>query len=215
MTLEHRVTFKKNKLRLDMRKQSKVLLKKCFKKSLMKANEMEAGKIYALVYKSDRKITDKHHKIAIIANLGRMKVDDEVVIRGVNLLYTESETQLRIMDRFCNKNVVNEAAWINDTLTNELPFALKDFRETRIANVFEIEKKKWGLVPLIKKEVFGVQPLLLKADYLEETAIIIDGPPVKKLEEEPLDEGATGDDDDFDFTLEEVSGYLESDNDDI
>jgi hypothetical protein len=174
-------TWKKNKNRLDLRKYTREFQKK-FTISTTKTTEV--GIMYAINYRSSDCLTDKHHVTPVIISFGRFRdYNDNIYVRGLNLLFLsnseimEITTRVHMLLKYKADDRVPGIIKIHEEFIKRVPYAFKNFKESKISIVNKIDKEEWGMIPLLHRHLFGNFNIeALKKDYTTENTV-----PVKKV----------------------------------
>jgi len=152
-------TWRKNKWRSDLRKFTREFEKK-FK---VKKNSLtESGKIYALTYRVSSSFpTDKHHFTPLILSFGRFRGDDDqVYVRGLNLLFLKTHQVLEILEDASSTSgkpdeVATTMIKLHEKYIRIYPYLFKNFEERRILSSEEVSREDWGMIPLLQKNLWG------------------------------------------------------------
>lgn len=171
--------WKNNKSNIDLR-----IYTLNFKKLFEKKNKLTIcpGNVYAATYASDyRVLTDKHHVMPLFLSFGCFRDDvGRSFIRGLNLFFLSKDQRLQILEeiyKFHDKKpslkVVPTIA-IHEKWIRIVPWAFKNFEETRILKISEINHSEWGMIPLIHDKVFGTfNARALNEDFGLENSVVI------------------------------------------
>jgi hypothetical protein len=190
-------TWRKNNWRFDLRKYTRVFEQK-FKEKKDK-NLTEVGKVYAISYKTSSDfLTDKHHVTPIIVSFGRFRDDEGLTyVRGLNLLFLKPHQSLEILeDMHAIKakkpnDIASAMIKLHEKYIRIYPYLFKNFEEKRILTQSEVIREDWGMIPLLKKELWGIfNGIALNEDFQLETTVTrkeVKRRP-KKLQEEQKDE---------------------------
>ena len=165
-------TWKKNKWRSDLRKYTREFEKK-FKGEVVCT---EVGRVYAGIYRDSKYPTDKHHFTPIFLSFGRFRDEDGIkYVRGVNLLYLNTTQCIEILEethRFLKMKPdarVPHMLKVHEKFMKIFPYAFKNFEEKKIFRVSEVDKEEWGIIPLLKKNLWGnFNPVALNEDFRKE-----------------------------------------------
>ena len=169
-------TWRKNNWRFDLRKYTRVFEQK-FKEKKDK-NLTEVGKVYAIKYKtSSNFLTDKHHVTPVIVSFGRFRDDDGITYtRGLNLLFLRPHQSLEILeDMYAIKakklnDIASAMIKLHEKYIRVYPYLFKNFEEKRILTQSEVIREDWGMIPLLKKELWGTfNGIALNEDFQLET----------------------------------------------
>jgi len=167
--------WRKNNWRYDLRKYTRIFEEK-FKEKRGKSLT-EVGKIYAITYKTSSDfLTDKHHVTPIIVSFGRFKDENGATyVRGLNLLFLKPHQVLEILENMYSIKAKKldekavEMIKLHEKFIKVYPFLFKNFNENRILTLSEVNKEDWGMIPLLKKELWGIfNPNALNEDFQEE-----------------------------------------------
>lgn len=166
-------TWKKNKNRSDLRNYTREF-EKFF--SCKEKTEILPGNVYASTYAGNGLLTDKHHVTPLFLSFGRFRDDEgKIYTRGINLLYLRPERRLEILEeasKHCNKKPVNRVSpiiKIHEKWMKIAPYAFKNFEDSRIVGLREIENFDWGMIPLLQTNLIGnFNPIALNEDFLLE-----------------------------------------------
>lgn len=155
-------TWRKNNWRFDLRKYTRDFEKK-FKVKREK-NLSEAGKVYAVTYKTSPEFqTDKHHVTPIVVSFGRFRDEEgKTYVRGLNLLFLNTHQTLEILEdvHSIHKLKADDRATkmivLHEKYIRIYPYLFKNFEEKRILTQDEVLLEEWGMIPLLKKNLWGV-----------------------------------------------------------
>ena len=197
--------WKTNKWRSDMRAYTREFEKKFKQKSHVISS---LGNIYAIKYITDQSIiTDKYHFTPLIISFGRYKDDTNnlTYTRGLNLFYLTTAQQLELLEevyKHRNKSDVDKVKQffnIHEKWIKIVPSAFKNLEEKRISVIKLIEDNEWGIIPLLKKDLFGTFNLsLLTEDFVKENK-------VRKIYKKAKDEPMINENEDDESYEEEIS----------
>lgn len=147
----------KNTSRLDLRKYSLDFRKTNF---LSKhRDEIKIGQIYAFNYSIENKnSSDIFHEQPLILVLNNLEV-----ITGLNLFFLNSKNLITILEAAYNLNCnypKNTTLYFNKLLEDikktEMNSFLHEFNVSKIINSSEIKIEEWGMIPLLRKNQFGI-----------------------------------------------------------
>jgi hypothetical protein len=182
--------WKKNKSRLDLRLYTR-MFEKNFKVTNKNIKVSEVGKIYAAYYKSENKITDKHHVTPLFISFGRFKDGAITRVRGLNLFYLSVSDIIDITQKVYNlssnkpDDLAIEMIKIHKECIKKYPYAFKNFKESNITVINIIDSSEWGMIPLLYKYLYGNFNIsALSRDYEKENIII--EPREKKSKQEKI-----------------------------
>lgn len=153
--------YQQNKTRLDLRQYTREFMKvKPYRKDVF-----EAGQIYYVYYPVKENLTDKWHNIAVVYCLGRyIDVNGISRARCINMLYMPTYEQLKMLQEGYtvlqkSKNVnqlVYGTVMMHERLqVGQFQCAIKDFTEGQVSFCRKVNREDWGMLPLLKKELFG------------------------------------------------------------
>jgi len=188
-------TWRKNNWRSDLRKYTRSFEQKF--KTKRDKNISEAGKVYAITYKtSSDYLTDKHHVTPIMISFGRFKDEEgRTYVRGLNLLFLKTHQCLEILEdayQFAKLNPDKKAEQmikLHEKYIKVYPYLFKNFEERRILTQEEVVTEDWGMLPLLHRNLWGTfNPVALNEAFQEENKSISRNikkrpKPVKKAEE--------------------------------
>jgi hypothetical protein len=171
--LSPREVWRKNMHRADLRSFTREF-QKLF--SLKEKTVVLPGSLYAATYSGGKFPTDKHHATPLFLSFGRFKDDDgKIHTRGINLLYLKTEQQLEILEEATNHyskkpdNRVAPMIKLHEKWMKIVPYAFKNFEDSRIVGLSEVENFDWGMVPLLQKYLLGnFNAEALNEDFQEE-----------------------------------------------
>lgn len=172
--MDPRTLWKEKKAGMGLRKYTRDFEKRFREKS---NDVLEVGKVYALRYSTDPGFpTDKHHVTPVIISLGNfVNENGNVCVRGANLLYLTTETILRILEKAYRVHSLRESnrvapiVMLHEAILEEIPFVIKDFELHRIKISSEIPVEEWGMIPLLRKDLWGTfNPAALMEDVKRE-----------------------------------------------
>lgn len=153
-------TFTKNKTNLDLRNYTRNFsLLKPFKKE-----KFEVGQVYYVYYPTNESLTDKWHQISVVYCLGRYHIDGVTFARNLNLLYLPIYNQLDVLEKahyILEKSksinyLVYQTLKMHEQIQNtQMSCAIKDFKESKVTYCRKVAREEWGMIPLLKKELFG------------------------------------------------------------
>jgi hypothetical protein len=171
-------TWRKNNWRFDLRQYTRKFEKKFHEKR--NKNVSEAGKVYAITYKTSPDfLTDKHHVTPIIVSFGRFKDEEgRSYVRGLNLLFLNTKQSLEILEDVVNIKAkkpddrASQMIKLHEKYIKVYPFIFKNFEERRILTQSEILNEDLGMIPHLKKELWGIfNAVALNEDFQEENKV--------------------------------------------
>jgi hypothetical protein len=171
-------TWRKNNWRFDLRKYTREFEKRFQIKR--EKNVSEAGKIYAITYRAISEFsTDKHHVTPIIASFGRFRDEEgRTYVRGLNLLFLNTRQSLEILEDMSNIKAkkaddrAEQMIKLHEKYIKVYPFIFKNFEERRILTQAEVLNEEWGMIPHLKKELWGTfNATALNEDFQEENKV--------------------------------------------
>jgi len=168
-------------------------------RSLRRSRErrIREGEVYCISYAGTELATDKHHMISVVFVTEIQR--DRIV--GYNLLYLNEELILKILERAEKLKHFRGSmleAQINADLTR-VPYVYtrKEFSSAKIIKFCKVEKKDWGMIPVMERSVFGnLNPYFLGEDWKRENLQVARKVKKKKKIEKLQEEDQT-------FTVEE------------
>lgn len=178
---------------------------------------IERNKIYLLEYAADSVPTDKWHRICIVY----VEKIHRTFIEGYNLLYFNDIACLNFL------KITHDEKNVPERIKKQLPYLhvhSKSYSIAHITSVVEIELEKWGLIPLLKREVFGnINLFQQEISWKEEQPLVITEKKNKKkktVNDDMLseDEFVEIDIEDHNVTLDDIRNELidlSDDDDDI
>lgn len=154
-------TWRKNNWRFDLRKYTRSFEQK-FKVKREK-NLSEAGKVYAITYRTSPDFhTDKHHVTPILVSFGRFRDEEgKTYVRGLNLLFLRVHQTLEILEdihtihKLKPDNRASKMIEFHEKYIRVYPYLFKNFEERRILTQDEVIVEDWGMIPLLKKNLWG------------------------------------------------------------
>lgn len=184
--------WKKNKVRSDLRKYTRIFESKFKSNSWDKPKNMisEVGKIYAIFYRVNNSYpTDKHHVTPVIFSFGRfINEAGYATVRGLNLLYLSNHDAIIFLEKahvFLSKKPderVPGLLKLHAECLQKYPYAFKNLDERRILSINEVESLEWGMIPLLHKHLLGnFNARALESDFTEENKFV--PTPVRKKKE--------------------------------
>lgn len=203
-------TWRKNNWRYDLRKYTRDFEKK-FKVKREK-NISEAGKVYAITYRSSEFLTDRHHVTPLIVSFGRFKDDEgKTYVRGLNLLFLKTHQSIEILeDVYSFLNLKGDEKSLKMIALHEkyiriYPYLFKNFEEKKILTQCEVEASEWGMIPLLHKNLWGTfNPVALDEAFQLENTVKSKYKPKKVKKEEKKEEEETEEEEVLEET-EEIS----------
>ena len=165
-------TYNDNKSRIDLRKYTREF-QKTLKNKFSKNEMYDTGNIYLISYNVDSSIlTEKYHFTPLIVSFGRFKDEEKTYIRGINILFLEKAARLELLNdiytctRYKKDEQLRSLIAIHEKWNKAFPHLFINLEQRRILSGKLIEMKDWGMIPLVKSELFGsFHSSLLEKDF--------------------------------------------------